>query len=296
MTCMAFGAGTVFGVEEADELLMAMALHAAADDLAVDHVKSGEQRGRAVALVVVRHGAGSAALHRQAGLRAVERLDLALLVDRQHLRVGRRIDVEADDVADLGRKGWIVRQLEGADAVRLKPVGAPDALHIGEADACCLDHGTPCPVRDLAERLGKREGDDPLSHLGPERGDARRARLVAKKAVDALCREALLPAPDRGLALARPSHDGRCAETVCCRQHDRGPPDMLLRAVTVRDDGMKPVTVRGGHFNGDPGAHAPDSHASIATGIPTGLFRHHLSTSSTEPSDHLWRASLSPWV
>src|SRR3954451_5490007 len=102
---------------------------------------------------------------------------------------------------------------------------------------------------------------------GPN-GAMPRARLVAKMAVDALCREALLPAPNGGLALARPSHDGRCAETVCCRQHDRGPPDMLLRAVAVRDDGMKPVTVRGGHCTCDPGGHAPDSHASIATGIP----------------------------
>jgi hypothetical protein len=181
--------------------------------------------------------------------------------------VGRRIEVKPDDVADLGRKGWIVRQLEGADAVRLKPVRTPDALHIGEADARRLGHGAPCPMRGLAGRLGKREGDDPLSHLGPERGDARRARLVATKAFDALGREALLPTPDGGLALARSPHDGGRAETVGCRQHDRGTPDMLLRAVAVRDDGSKPVTVRGGHFNGNPGAHAPDSHAVIATGI-----------------------------
>ena len=40
------------GVEEADELLMA--LHAAADDGAVEDVEGGEQRGRAVALVVMR--------------------------------------------------------------------------------------------------------------------------------------------------------------------------------------------------------------------------------------------------
>jgi hypothetical protein len=142
---MALPAGTVFldGVEEADELLMAMALHALPDELAVEHVESGEERGRAVALVVMRHRPGS----------------------------------------------------------------------------------------------------------------ARRAGLVAKKAVDALYREALLPAPDDGLALARPPHDGGRAETVGCRQHDRGAPDMLLRAVAVRDNGIKPVTVRGGHFNGDPGAH-----------------------------------------
>ena len=72
------------GVEEADELLMPVALHAAADDLALEHVERGEQGRRAVALVVVGHGAAAALLQRQAGLGAVERLDLALLVDRQH--------------------------------------------------------------------------------------------------------------------------------------------------------------------------------------------------------------------
>ena len=93
------------GVEEADELLMPVALHAAADHRAVEHVQRGEQRRRAVALVVVGHGPGAALLQRQAGLGAVERLDLALLVDRQHDGVRRRIDVEPDDVAQLVDEG-----------------------------------------------------------------------------------------------------------------------------------------------------------------------------------------------
>ena len=44
------------GVEEADELLVAVALHAAPDDLALEHVEGGEQGGRAMPLVVVGHG------------------------------------------------------------------------------------------------------------------------------------------------------------------------------------------------------------------------------------------------
>ena len=112
------------GVEEADELLMPVALHVAADDGAVEHVEGGEQRRRAVALVVVRHGAGAALLHRQSRLGAVERLDLALLVDREHDGVGGRIDVEADDVLELLGELRVVRQLEacGCGAAR---VGGP---------------------------------------------------------------------------------------------------------------------------------------------------------------------------
>src|SRR5512134_3841808 len=89
------------GIEEADELLMPMALHAAADDGTFQDIQCGEQRGRAVALVVVGHRAGSAFLHRQAGLGAVERLNLALFVHRQHDRMRRRVDIEADHVLNL---------------------------------------------------------------------------------------------------------------------------------------------------------------------------------------------------
>src|SRR5207249_2533127 len=41
------------GIEKADKFLMPVALHAAADDLALQDIESGEQGGGAVALVVV---------------------------------------------------------------------------------------------------------------------------------------------------------------------------------------------------------------------------------------------------
>ncbi len=45
-------------VEEADELLMAMALHTLADDLAVKHIERREKGGDAVSLIVVGDSAG----------------------------------------------------------------------------------------------------------------------------------------------------------------------------------------------------------------------------------------------
>jgi hypothetical protein len=79
-------------IEEANELLMAMTLHATADDLAFQDVERGEQSGCAVALVVMGHCRAAALLHRQTGLGAVERLDLRFLVDRQDHRMRRPID------------------------------------------------------------------------------------------------------------------------------------------------------------------------------------------------------------
>src|SRR6476619_3006718 len=94
------------GVEEADELLVPVALHVAADDSAVEDVEGGEQRRRAMAFVVVGHGSGAALLHRQAGLGAIKGLDLALLINREDavaflLWTGRREPRRAA----LGRRG-----------------------------------------------------------------------------------------------------------------------------------------------------------------------------------------------
>jgi hypothetical protein len=45
------------GVKEANELLMPMMLHAAADDAPFQHVQRGEQRGGAVPDVIMGHSA-----------------------------------------------------------------------------------------------------------------------------------------------------------------------------------------------------------------------------------------------
>jgi hypothetical protein len=71
------------GVEETDELLVPVTLHIAADDGAVEDVEGREQCRRAMTLVVVGHRPGATLLHWQAGLGAVERLDLALFIDRE---------------------------------------------------------------------------------------------------------------------------------------------------------------------------------------------------------------------
>jgi len=55
------------GVEKADEFDMAVALHAAADDGAVEHAECREQGGGAEPLVVMRHGLAASGLDRQPG-------------------------------------------------------------------------------------------------------------------------------------------------------------------------------------------------------------------------------------
>lgn len=90
--------GTLQGVQEADELLVSMALHVAAEHFACQDVQGGEQCGRAMPLVVMSHSRTASLLQRQAGLGAVKRLDLSLLINAQHDGVGGRHDVEPENV------------------------------------------------------------------------------------------------------------------------------------------------------------------------------------------------------
>ena len=66
----------------------------------------------------------------------------------------RRIDVEPDDVAQLVHELRIVGELELTHPVRLKAMGAPDALHRADTDAG-LGHRRAGPVRRLARRLSR---------------------------------------------------------------------------------------------------------------------------------------------
>ena len=74
---------------------------AGAGDLAAGDLKRGVEAGGAVALVIVSHPLRLARLDRQRRLGAIERLDLRLLVDAEHQRALRRIEIQADDVDHL---------------------------------------------------------------------------------------------------------------------------------------------------------------------------------------------------
>src|SRR5258708_3934924 len=140
------------GVEEANELLVPVALHVMADDGAVENVESGEQRGRAMAFVVVGHRSGAARLHRQPRLAAIARLDLALLIDRENDRMGGRIDIEADDVAQLVDKLRVGGELELFHSMRLQSMRPPDPLDGTRADIDDLRHQRGGPVGRLCCR------------------------------------------------------------------------------------------------------------------------------------------------
>src|SRR5271168_4021076 len=258
-------------IEEADELLMAMALHVAADHRAVEDVHRGEQRRRSVPLIVVCHRSGAALFQRQSGLRAVQRLNLALFVDRQDDSVRGRIDIESYDIAQFVDETRIVGEFELAHPVRLEAMLAPDALNRADAEARRLRHQDACPVGRLARRFAKRQRDNALRGLGAERLDARGTRFVAEQPVEPRLDKAFLPTPYAGLRLAGSPHDLVRANAVGRKQHDLGPPYVLLPRVAVTNQGFKPTNIGGRNRKGFSCAHRADSHDATPEGIPSGI-------------------------
>jgi hypothetical protein len=187
-----------------DELAVSVALHAAAEHGTGQDVEGGKQRRRAVTGIVVGLGGGMAGGERPIGAGPLQRLDLALLVDGQHHRVGGRVYVEADDILDLGGEGRVTRALERAQSMRLEAVSVPDPLHGAQRYPNRPGCGTSGPMGDLAWwlRAGQRQ------HFRHRHGRvgwrAGRTRLVAPKTFDARLSVALLPAPHGRAADARP--------------------------------------------------------------------------------------------
>ena len=234
-----------------------------ADDDARLDVERGKQRGGAIAFVVVRHRLRPALLHRQAGLRSVERLDLALLIDAQHHRLVRRAHVETHDVGNLLLEVRIVRDLERVDPVRLETGLAPDPSDTRRADPGRLGHRCAAPVRRVRRRLRRRlRQNGELDLLGQSR-NARGACLVAQKTIHAFVDEALLPAPDARLRFAGAPHDLVGAGAIGRRQHDLGAPNGLARTVAILDDRFQPRPVRQAHIKAD----VISSHARTLTDL-----------------------------
>ena len=113
MHVQAGGHGLVDGGQELTELGGTVAAVQFADEGAVRDAERGEQAGNAVPQLVMDAPLGRAGHHRQHRLRAVQRLDLGLLIDAQHHRLLQRVVVQPDDIDDLLREERVGGQLEG---------------------------------------------------------------------------------------------------------------------------------------------------------------------------------------
>ena len=141
--------------QELAELDRAAALVQRADHLAGGDVQRGEQASQVPERLkswVARAGVpGSIGSDRR---RAIERLNLALLVHAQHDRALGRIQVEPDDVTDLLEEQRVLGELPTLDAVRLEPERPPDPRHRRLVEPVAAAICARRPMRATVRRRG----------------------------------------------------------------------------------------------------------------------------------------------
>ena len=204
-------------------------------DLAGRDVEGGEQAGDAVPGVVVGLPLGDARAHRQDRLAPLQGLALGLLVDADHDGVLGRVQVEADDVADLGVELRVGGELEPLGAVRLQAEPAPQPGDRVVADLDLLVPAQPVrqpparPVRHAhapaatpaagsPSRTGSRAIASSVSTVfGPP---GRGASSSPASPSSAYCRRHLITV---GSVQPDPLRDLRAGQPLGRQQHDPGP-------------------------------------------------------------------------
>src|SRR3990170_1767219 len=114
-------------LQKRQEFGVAVPRPAVADDGPVQDIKNRKQGRGAKADAIMRLVRRESWPQRQARLRSIQGLDLALLVHAQHQRLVWWVEVEPHHVSQFADEVGVPTQLEGLGAMRLQAVGAPGA-------------------------------------------------------------------------------------------------------------------------------------------------------------------------
>ena len=116
-------------LEELQHVAAGVPLTGVVGHLAGRKVQRGEQISRPVTFVVVGRRPRSARGHRQRRLSPVQRLPLGLLIETEHHRPFRRIQIQPDNIDELLLEVRLGRDLERCHSPRFQFVVMPDPRH-----------------------------------------------------------------------------------------------------------------------------------------------------------------------
>ncbi len=149
------------------------------------------------------------------------------------------IEIEADDVADLGDELGVVGKLEGVDAVGLQTKGIPDLADRGVTEAAGAGHAPSAPVGGVPRHGFQGLGQHGLDLFVTDLSRGSRPRLVEEAGKSALD-ETLAPLEDgvvvdsklaRHLGAAQPvgaaKNNARALGQTVARLDSLGPSDQL---------------------------------------------------------------------
>jgi hypothetical protein len=116
-------------LEKADELLVGVAAGSASDNLAAAGLEGGLKGEGAVTEILKPMTLSPSRRERQHGIEPVEGLDGGLFVHAEDGGMGRRGQIESNDLGGFRFESGIVGSHEVAQPMRLQPVAPPDASH-----------------------------------------------------------------------------------------------------------------------------------------------------------------------
>ncbi len=223
-------------LQKAQKLLMAMARHAIPQHFAAQHVQRREQRGGAVALVVVGLPFRESRTQGQDGLGTIQGLDLALLIHAQHQSLLRRIQVQTHDVAQLEKELGIGAELETLDAMRLQTMRLPDAIHHRRTHPLGAGQRAHAPVRGSRRLQVQRGVHDGLFFLYRQPSPASGPRGIFQQPLQPGLFKAVSPTQHRRAAGAQlPCHPVVGHSVGREQHHAEAKYDLLRRASRPRE-------------------------------------------------------------
>ena len=227
------------------------------------HVQCGAERGGAVPDVVVRVRGGLSRRQGQAGLGALQGLNLGLCIYGQHQGLRRRLHIQAHHLPRRAGEVGVRRDLELATAVRGQSLLPPDAVHRGGIQAPCLRPAPAGPVRCSVGRRLQGAGPHRRHRLLAGRGLARRPRAIAPQALPPSLHLPILPAPHRDLALAGAAHDLHRAQALRGGQHDGTAPHVFLRGQRRGHPRLQALAILGSHLKVGQTGHGTGLDAGV---------------------------------
>jgi hypothetical protein len=231
------------GAQKLEELGAAMTPVQFADHLAAGDVEGSEQRGRAVAHVVMSASFGNAGGQRQDGLSTIQRLDLTLLIDTQNHRPNRRIQVQPHDVAHLLDKQWVGGELEGLLAVGLQTKGTPNPSDRRLRHAHFAGHVARAPVRGVLRHRLQCPGYHGIDLGIVNRPRRSRARRI-EQTIQTLLGKPIAPLRDRLRRYSKPRRHLLVVPAVSAGKHHLRTHGQGLRRLAPTCPGFQLLTLR----------------------------------------------------
>ncbi len=160
--------------------------------------------------------------HREYRLGPVQCLDLSLLVDAEHQSPLGRVHVQADDVTDLLREHWILRQFPRVLFVRGQTERAPHSRDRRLRNIEMLRHRSCGPVCGILRCRFEGRGNQILDLVVVDRPRTARAWFV-EQPVASVLDEPVPPPPHRASVQPQPLRHFGIRSTIGSSENDSRP-------------------------------------------------------------------------